>query len=395
MVRYSIDDITDDMLLGESLVTHSGKVLLHAGYRVTEKYKKRLKDLGYRTLLIDIPGTEEVRPGESVVSPKTHAALTGTTEEAADRIAAVMARFRADSKQEIHKFIFEHRRDLNEYVMNPTISRQLETVLEEIMGQPDVVLNLAALKKTGSAFYAHSVNVAITALCIGKKHSFPYEEMKQLGVGALNYHVGLMALPRELVRKGERLDEEERKMYRQHTVLGHLMLAQNAQISPTSAIVALQHHEMQNGKGYPLGLKGSNRPPVKDMSRTHVIHRFAEIVTVCDTYHSLISNHAEGDPALIGGSIKKLISMSGILLNRHIVKTLVSTVPVYPVGTRVRITDAPDPAMRRLRGVVAKDNPADLSRPVLILYEDLRGQRLKNAVMIDTADNRDIRFEMA
>jgi HD-GYP domain-containing protein (c-di-GMP phosphodiesterase class II) len=204
-----------------------------------------------------------------------------------------------------------------------------------------------------------------------------------------------MALPRELVRKREPLSQKEKKMYRQHTVLGHLMLAQNTQISPNSAIVALQHHEMQNGKGYPLALKGSNRPPVKDFSRTHVIHRFAEIVTVCDTYHSLIADHAVGDTALIAGSIKKLISMSGLLLNRHIVKTLVSIVPAYPVGTRVRVTDAPDAAMRRLGGVVARDNPTDLSRPVLILYEDMRGQRLKNPLLVDTADNRDVQFEMA
>ncbi|MBD3316876.1 MAG: hypothetical protein GF344_13900 [Chitinivibrionales bacterium] len=395
MVRYKIDDITDDMLLGESLITHSGKVLLHAGYRVTQKYKQRLKDLGYETLLIDVPGTEQVRPDETIVSPKTHAELSASTEESAAKIAKVMARFRVDSRQEIHKFIFEHRRDLNQYIMNPTISRQLETVLEEIMGQPDVVLNLAALKKTGGFFYAHSVNVAITALCIGKKHSLPYEEMKQLGVGALNYHVGLMALPRELVRKQESFTEEEKKVYHQHTVLGHLMLAQNSQISPNSSIVALQHHELQNGKGYPLGLKGSNRPPKKDMSRTHMIHRFAEIVTVCDTYHSLISDHAGGDSTLIGGSIKKLISMSGLLLNRHIVKTLLAIVPVYPVGARVRVTEAVEPTLRRLGGVVAKDNPQELSRPLLILYEDMRGQRLKQPVMIDTADKRDIKFEMA
>jgi hypothetical protein len=164
MVRYNIDDITDEMLLGESLVTHSGKVLLHAGYRVTQKYKRRLKDLGYKTLLIDVPGTEEVRPNETIVSAKTHEDLAHTGEESAAKIAKVMTRFRADSKQEIHKFIFEHRRDLNEYILNPTITRQLETVLEEIMGQPDVVLNLAALKKTGDVLYAHSVNVAITAL---------------------------------------------------------------------------------------------------------------------------------------------------------------------------------------------------------------------------------------
>lgn len=391
MVRYNLDEVNDDMVLGESIVLPSGKLLLGAGYRISKRYRERLRELGYQSLLIDEPGTEDVHP-ETLVSPQAHADLSGSSEESAERVAKVIDKFRASSSENLHKLIFEKRRDLSKYIMNSTVARQLETIIDQIMSQSEIVLNLAALKGSSDSFLQHAVNVTITALCIGKKHNFSYEEIKQLATGALNYHMGLTAIPKSLLNKKEFTDEE-RKQFRQHTVYGYLMLSQSPHIPATSAIVALQHHELQNGKGYPMGLKGSNRPPVKDISKTHVIHRFAEIVSVADTYHTLTSVEDPGmnNTRLV---IKKLIKLGGEYLNREIVKTLVSIVPVFPVGARVRITEAPSAQLTKYVGVVSLDNPNNLARPQIILYETINKQKINPPILIDTAKAPGVQFEL-
>jgi HD-GYP domain-containing protein (c-di-GMP phosphodiesterase class II) len=293
--------------------------------------------------------------------------------------------------------LFLHREDLNHYIMSPTVVRQIETIIEQIMAMPQMVLNMTSLKEAAGSFYERAINVTITSLCIGKKFQFSYDEIKQLATGALNYHIGLVALPRKIVCKDSPLTSEEETLYRQHTNYGYLLLAQNSQISPTSAIVALQHHEMQNGAGYPLGLRGSNAAPVKDISKTHVIHRFAEIVTVADTYHAIseqLTRAGLDEPAVTRETLKKCIAMGGESLNSEIVKALFSIVPVYPVGTRVRLTEAPSGKLKRYIGVVAKDNPDNLYRPVILLYRTMHGQKVDPPVMIDTSKAENIQFEL-
>jgi hypothetical protein len=174
-------------------------------------------------------------------------------------------------------------------------------------------------------------------------------------------------------------NDESLKQYRQHTVFGYLMLSQNPAIPSTSSAVALQHHEREDGSGYPQGLRGDNRPPLKDISRKNVIHRFAEIVAVADVYDSLISGRHIEDipPCPPRDAIRKIIQMSGTTLNSEIVKVLVSIIPLFPVGARIRVTNAPSPQLNGYYGVVAKDNHDNLECPLIILYETKNHVKIK------------------
>jgi response regulator RpfG family c-di-GMP phosphodiesterase len=393
MVRYNIDDISDGMVLGEAIVLPTGKLLLGAGYQVTQQYKDRLNELGYQTLLIEEPGTEAVRP-DTLISPQSQNEITDAMNTMAGKLQAVATSFRSVATQDIHKMIFTHRQDLNKHIMNTSVAKLLEDIIDQVLSQNNTVLNLAVLKKTSGSFFDRVINVTLTALCIGKKFNFSYDESKLLAMGALNYHIGLTALPKEILEKKNQLTEEEQKIYRQHATYGYLMLAQNAKLSPVSQIVALQHHELQNGTGYPMGLKGNNRPPIKDITQTHVIHRFAEIVTVADTYHTLLPENYLSRPSSVKEVMGKLIKLSGVYLNSEIVKKLNTIIPVYPVGTRIRITEAPNAQLKKCVGVIAKDNPADLCRPHIILFETTNHKKINPPILIDTAKAPTISFEL-
>ncbi len=395
MVRYSVEDLKEEMVLGESIFLPSGELLLAAGYKIKERYRERLKQLGYNSVLIELEGTEEVVPAETV-SPEAQRQMVQNMDSSSKDLANAFVQFRHKSTEHVKDLIKTNRQALSKFIMTSGMMKALEQFIDEIMNQNSIVLNLSAMQHTQPELLNHAMNVTITSLCIGKKYKFSYEEMKQLGIGAINYDLGLIALPKELLaKKHSELSEEEIQAYRQHTVYGYIMLTQNPVIPATSAAVALQHHERQDGTGFPQKLKGDNRPPLKDFSRQNMIHRFAEIVSVANTYDKLLTGR-DGDPAEkmnARQAIKELISMSGKVLNSEIVKMFLTMVPLYPVGARVRILDAPTPQLVGYLGVVAKDNLENLEAPQIILYETKNHQKIK-PILVDVSKYKGFELEL-
>lgn len=395
MVRYTIEDVHEDMVLGESIFLPNGELLLAAGYRIKERYRDRLVQLGYRNLLVEVAGTEAVVP-ETTVPEITQREMVSALESSNKELESAIHQFRVQSHERVRDLIKKNKQHLNKYIMTSGVAKALEQFIEEIMSQSSIVLNLSALKQTQQALFSHALNVTIIALCIGKKYKLSYEEMKQLGIGALNYDLGLVTLPKELLEGVvSSFDVEGMKLYHQHPIFGYLMLTQNHLISPTSAAVALQHHERQDGLGFPRGIKGDNRPPLKDFSRQNMIHRFAEIVAVADMYDaSLNGRQMEGIAATdIRGALRRVIELGGNVLNSEIVKALVTIVPIFPVGARIRITNAPTPQLIGYYGVIARDNLENLENPQIVIYETKNRQKIK-PILIDLAKHKGIGLEL-
>ncbi len=383
------------MVLGESVYLPSGELLLSTGNKIKEQYRRRLIEMGYRSLLIEVEGTEDVRP-TTTVSESAQYEMKNAIETSSRGLGEEIRQFRAQSADQIKELIKKNRQHLNKYIMTSGMSKALERFIEEIMSQSAIVLNLSAMRQTEPGLFTHALNVTITSLCIGKKYKLSYEEMKQLGIGALNYDVGLIALPKGLLEKSIiEFNDSETKLYRQHTLFGYYILSQNHLIPPTSAAASLQHHEHQNGSGFPRGIKGDNRPPLKDFSRKNMIHRFAEIVAVADVYDACLYGRLQmGLKEMnVQNAIKHLIAAAGEKLNSDIVRTLVSIVPIFPVGARIRIVNAPSAQLVGHYGVVARDNPNNLEAPQIIIYETKNHQKIK-PILIDLSKHSGFTLEL-
>ena len=92
-------------------------------------------------------------------------------------------------------------------------------------------------------------------------------------------------------------------------------------------------------------------------------------------------------------AIKNMIKLGGAKLNSIIVKALVSIVPLYPTGARIRLTDAPAPHLIGYAGVIAKNDPERLNKPSIMLYESRNHKRVK-PILIETDKTHGIQFEL-
>jgi HD-GYP domain-containing protein (c-di-GMP phosphodiesterase class II) len=236
------------MVLGESLFLRSQELLLSAGFRLKQEQIISLKKRGFSSVLINVEGTEDVIP-ETVISTHLHQEMAlCLSKMETDFVDAFTVQ--AEGIQAIEKFIAENKHKLSKFLTTSQIGPKVEEFIQEILSKPVTILNMVELLKAESGLFYHAMNVAVLSLCIGKKFRFSTEEMKQLGIGAIHYDLGMVAVPRQiLAKKRDDLIEDETAMLQQHTVFGYLMLSQNSLFAPTSAAVAYQHHERQDGSG--------------------------------------------------------------------------------------------------------------------------------------------------
>jgi PAS domain S-box-containing protein len=93
------------------------------------------------------------------------------------------------------------------------------------------------------------------------------------------HDIGKVGIPDSVLNKPGKLDENEWKVMRKHTVIGYNILKNSKrEILKAAAIVAMEHHEKWDGTGYPRGLKGEE------------IHIYGRITAIADVFDALGSN---------------------------------------------------------------------------------------------------------
>ena len=391
MVRYSIENVVPGMVLARSIVLPLGELMLAAGTTLTPRYIYRLKKLGIDSINIEVEGTEYIDP-PAIISTQIQREMASRLVKGGENLQRIF-KMKSHSQEKVHDLIENNRSKINEYIVRSGFLETLNSVIDSVLGYPEVIVNLASLEKKASFLLDHALRVTIMSLCLAKKYDFMEEDMKQLAMGAINSDIGLVAVPRHIVTSNSKLEGDELRIFQKHVEYGHMILSKNSVIPATSASVALQHHECQDGSGYPQGLKGENRPPSKSLHRHGMIHRFSEIVAVTDTFDILIEGRSPYGYKLSRKEAMKILFLSAdSKLNSDVVLSFSRITPIYPVGTRVRITQSPLGRYIGHYAAVVNDNKEDLEKPQIVIYEDRFQQKVK-PLMVDLADTDEYQIE--
>lgn len=167
--------------------------------------------------------------------------------------------------------------------------------------QENVIISFAEITETKSGQTGgHIHRVAEYSKVLAKALKLSDEDVEALRIAAMMHDIGKLMIPPEILEKEERLTDKEYEIMKKHVVYGEGIL-HNApgKIMEYARIVALEHHERWDGKGY-LGIANNN------------IHRISRIVSVADVFDALVSNRSykmgwslERAKALIAGEAGK------------------------------------------------------------------------------------------
>lgn len=237
-------------------------------------------------------------------------------------------------------------------------------MVDEIVQNPGAIMNLIDIKSFDDYTFTHNINVATMSILIGQELGLPKGELYNLGVGALMHDVGKLKVPLAILNKDGKLTNEEFAEMKKHPQYGFDILCKNNDITEPARVVALQHHEKFQGRGYPHGLKGT------------IISLFGRICAVADVYDALTTDRPYRVAMLPYDAVKIVMSGSDNHFDPDILKAFIRRFSLYPTGSLVYLNDGSI-------AMVLGTNPNSVLRPVLKILKNSSGILNKERVEID------------
>jgi len=232
----------------------------------------------------------------------------------------------------------------------------------------DFLLRFLDVSAEGDQYMiTHAVNSTILALAIGDYLKAPPHRLIELGQACLLHEIGMLKLPPELRRSSKSLSPEQRKAMSAHTVLGYRIL-KGFSAPENVALAVLEHHERIDGSGYPRALSA---PKITD---------YALILGVVCSYDAMLSRRPYRPGTLDGhATIRDLAQKNRKQYDEKILKALVYTLSVYPVGTAVQLSN-------NSKGIVVKTDSTKPRCPVVRVVLDPDGNKLADPPLVQVSD---------
>ncbi|HBT20598.1 MAG TPA: phosphodiesterase [Peptococcaceae bacterium] len=335
MRKVSIPFLQPGMVVAKPVYDSEGRLLINAGLRLTYKNILSMKRIGIPAVYIEDPLLEGVEVIE-VVKSETKLQIQRNIKKIYTEISS------AQSK------------GVNSKIPAKTVEKMVETLINEILEKKDYLVNLLDIKAYDDYTYAHSVNVCILSLLTGVSLGYSRSKLYSLGVGALLHDLGKIKLPEEILKKPDKLTQEEFNEVKKHCMYGYEILRVQ-DIPAPSALVAYEHHERYNGEGYPRGLKGSE------------IHEYAQIAGMVDVYDALTSDRVYRKSFLPHEAFELISGSGNHLYDIKLVKAFVENIAVYLIGTFVELNTGET-------GVVVGTPKGFPYRPDVRVFEMERGK---------------------
>jgi len=207
------------------------------------------------------------------------------------------------------------------------MSHVVDDILADLHRETGFIFELTSLRSVDEYSFVHSVNVCVLSVILGQSIFMGYRELKQLGMGAILHDLGKVKVPGELLQRKGGLSPEEFELVKAHTTLGFDIIRSHPEFSTMTAHVALQHHERLDGSGYPRGLYHGE------------ILEFGLIAGIADVYDALVSNRPYRPGFHPSEAVQQLVQGAGTLFDENLVRKLMETMAVYPVGSILWLSD--------------------------------------------------------
>ena len=375
MIRVDLGSIAPGARLAKPIYNDRGAVWLKAGTELTERYLNILRGRGIGAVFVEEHQTGDVLVREALTE-ETRGETTAAISDTLTELAPAIDSSRANGLGELVAWLGS--RDGRNTLRDAMAPRRIQNAAMRLVS--DVLsanYSAAIISPKGRDNYvlSHAVDVATTAVTIGKLLNLPRHALLCLARGCLLMDIGLAFIDPAILNKPAPLTADERATIQAHPRMGYELLRAMQPAEILVNTIALQHHERQDGQGYPRSLRGNNRIHLSafDRDRGDIV-LLAEIAAVADVYDALSSNRPQRPALPPDQVVATLRRIAGTHLNRAIVEEFLRNVPVYNVGLAVHVYGH---GFGPYRGVVVRVHPRRLDRPVVRVFQNVRGRSVQ------------------
>lgn len=316
-----IECVKEGCFLAKTIFDENGRVLLKDGVKLTDSLIKRIRSINIFSLYI----TDEYSNGEieDIIRPELRQKsikIVRETFSSVERILTSLNTQEVSSKDK--NALIKEREDYFKDIID--IAAEL---MDNILSNRQMLVNLVDIKSMDNYTYQHCVNVAVLSLVMGIALQLPKNELKDLCVGALIHDIGKVFIPKEIITKNASLTSEEYEIIKTHPLKGYEYLSNAVNLNSNSKLVILQHHEKENGTGYPMSLAKKQ------------INTLAKIVAITDVYDALTSDRPYRKALSPCESLEYIMANSGTHFDAELVETFTKVIVPFPTGTIVKLSN--------------------------------------------------------
>jgi HD-GYP domain-containing protein (c-di-GMP phosphodiesterase class II) len=238
----------------------------------------------------------------------------------------------------------------------------------------DLFVSLGLKPATDKYPCRHSLQTAMLAMSIGTVLGLKRDELIELGIGCLVHDAGMLQLQSSIVNVQRALTSVEFLEITRHPTLTFDALRYVADVPNASRLVAYQMHERLNGSGYPRRRTANQ------------IHYLAKIAAVADVFVALLAPRPHRPGLLPYRAMEQILQEAHAgLYDPAVVRALLHTVSLFPIGSYVEISDG------RV-GKVLRSNRDSYAAPVIETGANRDSRKLE---LIDLSHHRDLKVVRA
>ena len=152
-----------------------------------------------------------------------------------------------------------------------------DKILQDIIYRPGNTAFSSQIKLIGEYQKCHALNVAIMAGFIAQKMNLTETAVSDIVLSGLMHDIGKTKIDPDLAYK-QNPSNQEQQIIQTHTTIGYKMLKEDFEMPENIALVALEHHENNDGSGYPMNKSGD------------LISKASQIIHICNYFDNLCFN---------------------------------------------------------------------------------------------------------
>ncbi len=310
MRQISIEQLSPGDICAVDVKTNKDVLVIRGGAILNAESIKRLRSFGFLSIYID----DEISKGI-----ETDFALT---KETTQNILAALNKMDIDNL-------------LN---LSTTMVQELGTNLFEN--------DMKMLRSYDSYTEQHSLNVATYATVLAKAIGLTTKTAEMVAQAGLLHDIGKLYIPANIIQKPGKLTPEEYEVIKTHSEAGYQMLLKRSDIWSVVRVGVREHHENEDGSGYPVGLRGDK------------IHLIGKLLHIADVFDALTTKRSYKEEWSNGDALKFLTDKAGIMFDPTYATVFQKCVPTYHKGTIVELSNGET-------AIVVRNYPADPERPIV------------------------------
>lgn len=217
----------------------------------------------------------------------------------------------------------------------------------------------------------HSMRSTVLAITVGLELHMALSKLIELGISCILHEIGMLRLPPQLYMTDRPLTAAERAQIMTHPHTGFNIL-KDLEFPLSILLGVLEHHEKENGLGYPRHLPGNK------------ITTYAKIISVACSFEAITAPREYKSERTTFDAMVEMLKNPNGQYDSTVIKALLYSLSLYPIGAYVCLQNGKI-------GIVTDVSPNNPKNPIVQLANERNEDGTVKAIQTDDNQNRIVR----